>query len=388
MTTKQLVESLASTSRPVDKPFAVTRYGMRESIANVPPFHRPIAVKTRFLALDGLRGMAAIAVLLFHATPPVGVPWLAPHGFLAVDFFFALSGFVIAHAYGARLASGSLSPLRFAVRRYVRLWPSAALGTAIGIVAILVIVRPIPSSLGIVATLGFLLVPTMGTGGPFFPLNSPLWSLFDELLANGLHGAGGARLRTRDLAIVTAVAAFASASVFLADSRLFVGPIRVLYPYCAGVLVYSLNASKRYFPLGRVGAYALVAVMLGCFFLPEAHGIAEAAIRTSFIGVVVPLVVWAGAELRPPGYLVLPCQVAGEASYPLYALHVPIFALVFAGARPTSPSYIGYLAITCVLAVVVGRFYDAPVRHLLLARIEGRRYSETPIAGDERVVSG
>jgi peptidoglycan/LPS O-acetylase OafA/YrhL len=267
------------------------------------------------------------------------------------------------------------------------LWPSAAVGTAIGIAAILAVVRPIPRSLGIVAAFSFLLVPMMGTGGPFFPLDSPLWSLFDELLANGLHAAGGARLRTRDLAIVTAVAAFASASVFLADSRFFVGPIRVLYPYCAGVLIYSLNASRRVFPLGRVGAYALVAVMLGCFFLPEVHGLSEAVIRTLFIGVVVPLVVWGGAELRPPRFLVLPCKVIGEASYPLYALHVPIYALVFAGARPTGPSYLAYLAITCGLAVIVGRFYDAPVRRMLLGRIEGRRDRENTIPGKEGVAS-
>ena len=65
----------------------------------------------RFLVLDGLRGLAAIAVALYHAGLALGVPYLTTRAYLAVDFFFVLSGFVIAHAYEDQLTSGALSPV-------------------------------------------------------------------------------------------------------------------------------------------------------------------------------------------------------------------------------------------------------------------------------------
>src|ERR1700761_6004380 len=77
-------------------------------------------------ALDGLRGVAAIAVMLHHFRP-LTAPWLFAHGYLAVDLFFLLSGFVIAHAYDARFRKGLGVPA-FLVIRLIRLWPMIAFG--------------------------------------------------------------------------------------------------------------------------------------------------------------------------------------------------------------------------------------------------------------------
>lgn len=90
-----------------------------------------------FMGLDGLRGVAALIVVIYHRRF-----WVAGfedwHGYLAVDFFFLPSGFVISHAYGGRLASGQLSPDRFAVARVIRLYPLIVLGAVLGTVSFVI----------------------------------------------------------------------------------------------------------------------------------------------------------------------------------------------------------------------------------------------------------
>jgi peptidoglycan/LPS O-acetylase OafA/YrhL len=85
----------------------------------------------RFALLDELRGIAALAVCLFHiGTRATGVQ-LFPNGYLAVDFFFMLSGFVLAEAYqrlGRTGAGGGMDWAGFARRRLVRMAPVAVLG--------------------------------------------------------------------------------------------------------------------------------------------------------------------------------------------------------------------------------------------------------------------
>ena len=90
----------------------------------------------RLLTLDAMRGVAAVSVLLLHVSVYLGTNF-APGGDLAVDFFFALSGFVIAKAYSTRILSGNLSLLGFAKTRIIRLYPLFFLGCMFGIVKIL-----------------------------------------------------------------------------------------------------------------------------------------------------------------------------------------------------------------------------------------------------------
>src|ERR1700754_1815377 len=84
----------------------------------------------RYHTLDAMRGVAALSVLLYHWRPQL--PWiLFGSGYLAVDLFFLLSGFIIAHAYDEKLAKG-LGFLDFLALRLMRLCPMLAFGTAIG----------------------------------------------------------------------------------------------------------------------------------------------------------------------------------------------------------------------------------------------------------------
>ena len=84
----------------------------------------PPTSASRFRALDGWRGVCAMLVALHHIEVHGWLYWqpLVRNAWLFVDFFFVLSGFVISHAYGARLGSGARIK-DFVLRRLGRLWP-------------------------------------------------------------------------------------------------------------------------------------------------------------------------------------------------------------------------------------------------------------------------
>jgi peptidoglycan/LPS O-acetylase OafA/YrhL len=159
-----------------------------------------------YTALNGMRGVAAIAVMLFHGVALVGP--IFPRGYLAVDLFFVLSGFVIAHAYGDRLGS-TLSLPDFALIRIIRFWPLYALGLCLGIIRELLLIvthsnYALSLPLLIVASglgLASLPLPLAQRGDNLFPINVPSWSLFFELLVNIVYAAVRPRLSTTLLVI-------------------------------------------------------------------------------------------------------------------------------------------------------------------------------------------
>jgi peptidoglycan/LPS O-acetylase OafA/YrhL len=130
----------------------------------------------RFYVLDGMRGVAALIVVAFHISSIY--PYVS-YGYLAVDFFFALSGFVLSHAYAEKLRAG-MSPLEFMARRVGRLYPLAVIGMAIGAAVYLRLHGW--RNLAMALPLNGLLLPYPG---PFiFPLDEALWSIFFELVAS------------------------------------------------------------------------------------------------------------------------------------------------------------------------------------------------------------
>jgi peptidoglycan/LPS O-acetylase OafA/YrhL len=148
------------------------------------------------VALDGLRGLAALAVALFHAAiffPALTV--IAPaNGYLAVDFFFVLSGFVLAHAYSERFAKG-MTACAFMGRRLRRLYPlyllSLALWLPLGIRGLMS--RTLDPRQTIIAAVAALLYLPAPQSFLVYPLNPPTWSLFYELAANLFFAVIGRR---------------------------------------------------------------------------------------------------------------------------------------------------------------------------------------------------
>jgi peptidoglycan/LPS O-acetylase OafA/YrhL len=88
-------------------------------------------IKSRFGTLDGLRGVAVMVVVLYHAGIIFGA-WISRFGYLAVDLFFALSGFVLSHAYDNRFVGG-MRVAEFLYLRVVRLYPLYFLGLVLGL---------------------------------------------------------------------------------------------------------------------------------------------------------------------------------------------------------------------------------------------------------------
>ncbi|MGL5920106.1 MAG: acyltransferase family protein, partial [Bacteroidales bacterium] len=153
--------------------------------------------KPHYLILDGLRGVAALMVIWYHifegyATSPFDQKF--NHGYLAVDFFFILSGFVIGYAYDDRWKK--ITTFDFFKRRLIRLQPMIILGAVFGAISFCIQGSvqwdgtKISTSMVMLATLlsMFLIPVAPGAGaevrgnGEMFPLNGPSWSLFFEYI--------------------------------------------------------------------------------------------------------------------------------------------------------------------------------------------------------------
>ncbi len=275
----------------------------------------------RLYGLDGLRGVAALIVLAMHTFGFAG-------GHLAVDFFFMLSGYIMARTYEQRLLDGAMSVSGFLILRYRRLWPTMAVGATLGLLAA-ALHGMAPAQLVPAYVFALLLVPA--SAGLPYALNLPAWSIFYELTANVLHGTVFARLGRRGLWTTTAVMGLALIVICAliafprmletttAGMQLLIVP-RVLVSYLIGILIYRRFGDEAPFRLpyalaiaGFVGYVALVSVVpFALWPLP-------------FIFIVAPILMIAGlGEVRQSRIL----RLLGDMSFPLYAVHFPVLALV------------------------------------------------------------
>jgi len=358
-------------------------------------------MRAHYQVLDGLRGTAALCVVLFHI-----FEWLTPdwqhnplhHAYLAVDFFFALSGFVVGYAYDDRLARGAepklaLSKWEFVKRRLIRLHPVVPVAAIAGLLGFMfdpnvgtaqtVGIAISPEKLLLIFTLSLFLLPTPAlpnTFGETHSLNGPSWTLFLEYIANLLYGLFAHRLkRTLHIALcgVSAVALILTALHFhllgygWSWGTYWVAPIRLAYPFLAGLLVYRLKLSLRV-----PQPYLLSSLLLiGAFALPTAAsytGLYEAGC----VIFVFPLILMMGAGVREvKGRLGAFCRFTGELSYPLYIIHYPFIYMfghwVYSAHRDpllviwaSAGLYFWEIAVAAALLYL----YDKPVRAWLTKR--------------------
>ena len=348
----------------------------------------------RFVTLDGMRGLAALVVAWAHIGELLGLG-LPPHSELAVDFFFVLSGFVIAQAYEDRLAT-TMGLREFLKIRAIRLHPLLMLGCAISLCVLgaqsLDGHGETAGALAWAAIAAVLLRPFHSLDSPgAFPLDGPAWSLFAEYWVNILFALIApfltfARLRALMLAGVLMLMLLfilegGIGNVWRTES-IGLSILRVTYPFFGGVMASRLYRSGK---LRVPTVTPLVSVTLLTAVLLSPAFRFDVAFEVAMIVGFFPLLVLASTNDVMPAVQHRIMLLGGALSYPVYTLHFPLALALFiplVGTGHTTAGTMGYLAAymigLCALSYAALRYFDEPVRAWLGNRLLSRKPRTVP----------
>ncbi len=341
--------------------------------------------KHHFEILDGLRGLAAIAVVIFHfmewAYSDFTQNFIA-HGFLAVDFFFCLSGFVIGYAYDDRIRT--MGVMEFFKSRLIRLHPLIIFGSVLGLLAFLFDPfggHPELYSTGktiLIFLSSILLIPfpvMEERAFNLFGLNAPSWSLFWEYVANIVYVLILCRINKKALLLLTLIAAAALFFVAYQSGNLlggwdktsfWDGGARILYSFLAGLAIYRFNWIIK----NKLGFMGLCVLLSLAFLLPfgKWNFLTEPAVVLFYF----PLLISLGAGATLSKGLEKLCVFSGKISYPLYMTHYAVlwmFGNYYLSHKP-APAQLALIIIFSVILLVgfaylVMVLYDIPLRKYL-----------------------
>lgn len=348
--------------------------------------------------LNGARGVAALVVAVFHFALLFGVQ-LAPGGYLAVDLFFVLSGFVIAHAYDPRLGSG-LGAIAFLRLRLRRFYPLYALGMVLGaawLLLELIVSPPAAVTLGqLLAALALasFFLPYPGTTD-LFPINSPAWSLLFELLVNLAYAALFRWLKVGLLLGVALVSAVilavmvieaGSANMGVTWDTVPGGVPRTIFSFSIGAVIYRL---RDRLPTWRFGAGPLIAAICVPMIAPVAQ-YARVLVDLAAIFLVFPVAIALIARSTASPAAASGFATLGALSFPLYALHYPIMIIGLGMADylplPRPVTALLFLGTAIAVSLVVHYRFDEPLQRVLSRRTAKR--SARPSADSESGATG
>jgi peptidoglycan/LPS O-acetylase OafA/YrhL len=355
-------------------------------------------MKPHLIVLDGLRGTAAISIVILHfqvSTFDSAHPnhqWLS-HSYLAVDFFFCLSGYVIGYAYDERY--GRMSQVEFLTARLIRLHPMVIMGVVIGLLTYVfdpfnggpklvpwLEVQSAPAwKLAACAIAGLFMVPSWGLpnrADAYFSLNVPCWSLLWEYLANIVYAFALWRITKAALLLVAVLGAIGVVWSAYKTGLLVLGfawgqmtyaLVRTVYSFCIGLWLYRCRAVVR----SRFGFVTLSVVMVLVFMFPYTR--LNWLYESLVVLLLFPLIVVAGAGAATSERVAKVCQLFGRISYPIYIIHSG-FAWIFANYFWThrvetklSPWLIAlFTGLVVLLSYGVLILYDEPMRRRLSAR--------------------
>ncbi|RHJ78252.1 acyltransferase [Parabacteroides sp. AM08-6] len=363
--------------------------------------------KPHYDLLDGLRGVAALLVVWYHvfegyAFAGGGTIDNINHGYLAVDFFFILSGFVIGYAYDDRW-SKNLTMKDFFKRRLIRLHPMVIMGVVLGVITFCIQGRVqwdgthVATSMIMLSVLcSLFFIPAIpGAGyevrgnGEMFPLNGPSWSLFFEYIGNILYALFIRRLSTKALGVLVillgaGLTAFATLDIsgygnigvgWTLDSVNFIGGLmRMLFPFTMGMFL-----SRIFKPMKVRGAFWICsAVLLALFSVPYLEGTEPVSMNGLFemfcVIIVFPILIWLGASgSTTDKNSTKICKFLGDISFPLYIIHYPFMYLFYAWLIEKQLYTLGetWPVVLCVyigsiiVAYLCLKLYDEPVRRWL-----------------------
>lgn len=303
----------------------------------------------RFEALDGWRGIAALAIAFYHAPFAHGLRDLAgwKNFELFVDFFFVLSGFVICHAWGRRL-DGLGAARDFASRRFWRIWPLhfAVLMAFVGI-------EIVKAGAGAVMTLplddkpfsesrswgalisNIVMMQALNLHGTT-TWNGPAWSISVEFWTYLIFAGAMLAFRARaGLAFVALAALGALGVAHFSPIALFAthdfGLFRAIYGFFLGAAAYRLFASGRFEAGGGLGTEIAAIVLMIAFISSTGPNASSLLAPLVFAGVIL---IFARREGEARGMMTrllesAPIQSLGRWSYSIYLVH----ALLYYGLR-------------------------------------------------------
>ena len=360
-----------------------------------------LTAKPHYQILDGLRGVAAVVVVTFHifeALSSSPLDQVINHGYLAVDFFFVLSGFVIGYAYDDRW--NKITVVEFFKRRLVRLHPMVIMGMIIGAVgfyfqqgALWPIISTIPVwKMLLVMLIGFTIIPlppsSMDIRGwhEMYPLNGPGWTLFFEYIANILYAVVVRKFSKTALAILVFIAACALihwgvtggqgdmiGGWSIEPAQLRIGFTRLMYPFFAGLLL-SRTAKLTFIKNAFLWCSLLIIIVLS---IPRIGGSTHLWMNGLYEALVIififPLIVYIGASGNVKGkYANRLCKFLGDISYPIYITHYPLIYIYTAWVKNNNVSLENgwpYGLLVLISAIIIAyaclKFYDEPIRSWL-----------------------
>lgn len=367
--------------------------------------------RTRYDILDGLRGVAALMVLLYHVFNDAKsfFVWPTPvnefyHGFLSVDFFFILSGFVMGYAYD-RQWRNSMKLGGFIRRRLIRLHPMVVMGVLLGTIAFLIQgctkwdgTEVSMQALMLATLLGLFMIPSPGCievrgYTELFPLNGPHWSLFFEYIGSLLYGLLLHRLSTKWLRVwvTCSIISIAGFALLTEDGgiaygwssepmSLLGGALRMLYAYPMGLLMARVFRERQPKPIqGHIFLLCglALALLLGFPSLgsKDANTIYQLVCILSFF----PTIIWFGARGIVSGWRQKAVSFLGRLSYPLYAIHYPLIYLYITWVGSDGHPFEGYFQpwfpalLTLVASLLIATLcllcYDEPFRKWLTKKL-------------------
>ena len=371
--------------------------------------------KAHYDLLDGLRGVAALMVIWYHvfegfAFASNSAIETLNHGYLAVDFFFILSGFVIGYAYDDRWGK-SLTMKDFFKRRLIRLHPMVIMGAVLGAITFCIQgsvqwdgthVAISMIMLSLLCTIFF--IPAMpGVGyevrgnGEMFPLNGPCWSLFFEYIGNILYALFIRRLSNKALTVFVvllgvALAAFAVFNVstygnigvgWTLDGVNFLGgSLRMLFPFSLGMLM-----SRNFKAMKVKGAFWICAIsLIALFSVPYLEGLEPLCMNGVYeafcVIVAFPIILWIGASgTTTDKQSTKICKFLGDISYPVYVIHYPLMYLFYAWLIENQLYTLGetwhvalcVFILSIILAYLCLKLYDEPIRKYLAKRLLSKK---------------
>ena len=367
--------------------------------------------KPHYEILDGLRGVAALLVVFYHIFEGLSfaaggtVITTINHGYLAVDFFFILSGFVIGYAYDDRWGR-SLTLGNFFKRRLIRLHPMIVMGAVLGVVfyvlqgSVMWDGTRVATSMVMLALLCALFFIPAAPGSCYdirgnaemFPLNGPSWSLFFEYIGNLLYALFIHRLGNKALTALVVLTGAGLAWFMLFDVvgygmigvgwtldglNFFGGLLRMLFPFSLGMLL-----ARKFQPVKVRGAFWICsAVLLVLFCVPYIEGQAVVSLNGLYesvcIFLIFPALVWLGASGKTTDRRSTQiCKFSGDISFPLYAVHYPVMYLFYSWLIENKyytfgeiwPMALVVYVGSVLLAYAALKLYDEPVRKWLTKR--------------------